>query len=400
MQERDGAFFVYSEDDREIGNHPTRELADRQVAAVEKAISKRTDSVAQPGRLVYRNDYVDGARAQALKVDKTEHIAAGGIIVDAILARSGIQVYRKADGTESREYEPPEEIRKALDSYREIPLAIDHPPDFIDPDNYADHGVGHVAGKPTFDGHYVKGKLAIFRRDAIDGVESGELVEGSGGYTAYVEDKAGVLPNGEKYDAIKRGRVMNHHALLKRGDARGGPEIRITRDAKRTDSQEERMKLTIDGTEAEYDEAGVRALLAKRDAALAEATKRASEAQAKADAAEAERVKLSSPQRIADAVAGEVARIAAVRSVLGEKYETKGAVEDRLAVIKARLPGVKLDGRDDAALAVLFETALVTKTEDAEDKRPSVRVDGRPGEGNRQALMSARYRNRAVGAGK
>ena len=63
------------------------------------------------------------------RVEITAEKTAEGFIRDKpIIGRSGILIYKKADGTERREYRPPEEAFKAesLASLKGKPITIGH----------------------------------------------------------------------------------------------------------------------------------------------------------------------------------------------------------------------------------------------------------------------------------
>jgi hypothetical protein len=138
--------------------------------------------------------------------------------VPAALSRTGVQEYRRADGTTIREYRPHEEVfhKDAIASFENAPLTIGHVTE-VNPDNWGGCAVGQVIGAPKQDGNFMSAETQIMRADAIKRVESGELRELSCGYEVEIDPTPGVTPDGERYDAIQRSIRGNHVALLPAG---------------------------------------------------------------------------------------------------------------------------------------------------------------------------------------
>ncbi len=155
----------------------------------------------------------------------------GGIAVPAALTRTGIFVYRKADGSTIRELRHPEEVFQAdsLASLAHAPLTIGHVAQ-INPDNWQKHSVGHVAGEAKQDGRLVTAEVRIQHGDAVKQVESGDLKELSCGYDVELDPTPGMW-NGERYDAVQRKPRYNHVALLPEGSGRAGPEVSLRTDS-------------------------------------------------------------------------------------------------------------------------------------------------------------------------
>src|SRR5690606_38431799 len=77
---------------------------------------------------------------------------AGYLEVDGYLTRIGVFVYRNPDGSERREFRPPEEVFKgsSLASFARIPVTDGHPPTLLDAANAAQYArglVGDVVGR-------------------------------------------------------------------------------------------------------------------------------------------------------------------------------------------------------------------------------------------------------------
>ena len=160
-------------------------------------------------------------RFDVLKLDAFTRTPQGGIRVPAALARTGVQEYRRADGSIVREYRPHEEVfhKDAVASFENAPLTIGHVNE-VNPDNWGGCAVGHVIGAPKQDGKFLAAETQIMRADAIKRVESGELKELSCGYEVEIDPTPGVTTDGERYDAIQRSIRGNHVALLPAGAGR------------------------------------------------------------------------------------------------------------------------------------------------------------------------------------
>lgn len=144
------------------------------------------------------------------------------ICQDAILARTGKQTYRKNelfldtdDNSEIEVDRPEEEVfaNETLASFENKPITIEHPDEDVTIDNYKDYSVGFARdirrGK-VGDEDVILGNLVITDKDAIDKIESGEMVELSCGYDCDIVGD----------DAPKQTHIRgNHIALCEQGRA-------------------------------------------------------------------------------------------------------------------------------------------------------------------------------------
>lgn len=144
------------------------------------------------------------------------------ICQDAILARTGKQTYRKNelfldtdDNSEIEVDRPEEEVfaNETLASFENKPVTIEHPDEDVTIDNYKDYSVGFARdirrGK-VGDEDVILGNLVITDKDAIDKIESGEMVELSCGYDCDIVGD----------DAPKQTHIRgNHIALCEQGRA-------------------------------------------------------------------------------------------------------------------------------------------------------------------------------------
>jgi hypothetical protein len=295
-----------------------------------------------------------------LRVQRTDRIplagakrtAAGVLVVPASVSRTGLQEYRKADGTKLVEYRPPQEVfaPAALESLRGAVVTVGHT------DDQTPKGVGLVsdrdATRTTRDGEdFVETYLLVTDQQVAARAEAKELVEISLGYSADLDMTPGVLPDGRKYDAVQRNLQIHHAALLPVGQARAGKEARIRLDGHeelcsdsqqppangRDESHGERMKIKIG--DKVFEEGGAEhisflndaitsaaasgvALQAKLDAALAEAGTQ----KARADGLEL----AASKRDIGAEVTAELAFRDSLRPLLGDKYDFAGKSRDQV----------------------------------------------------------------------
>jgi hypothetical protein len=160
----------------------------------------------------------------------------GTMLVEARIAKPGILRYVDAAGNVTRELLSAEELHRAdsLATLGRVPVTLEHPRDdegvilFVSPDNVDRFGVGDVDGAVEIDADgFVRIKMAIRRRDAIEAVERGKQ-EMSPGYKMIIDPTSGEHPEFGSFDAIQRGRIYNHAAIT--DVARGGPKIRLRAD--------------------------------------------------------------------------------------------------------------------------------------------------------------------------
>lgn len=327
-----------------------------------------------------------------LRLDAKSRTPQGFLRVDATIARTGVQLYRREDGTIRREYRPPDEVFRAdtLASCRLAPLTLLHPPELVTPANVSKYRKGTVAEDVRRDGHLVATSVVIEDADAIAAVEQGATRQLSCGYECDIDETPGVTPDGQRFDASQLNIRVNHVALVPVG--RAGPEVRVRLDANDavqveadpppTPKQEKKMalkKIRIDGVDVELEETAAQ-LVEKQQAQLDAARETAKaavaetdKAKARADAAEAARTKAEADLRTAtdpsrlQAAARARVDLEQKASKIAPKAKFDGM--DDLAVKRAALTeaGVKLDGKSDVYVEARFDAAV----EDAEKKNPA-----------------------------
>ena len=312
------------------------------------------------GNMMQRFDNV------AFKATKTDE----GFIRDTpIVGRTGILVYRNADGSERREYRPPEEAFKAdsLASLMGKPITIGHKA-FVTAGNAAQVApVGSVLSEGRQDGNNIKADIVVYNLDT----DAREL---SCGYTLDLDETPGTTPQGEHYDAIQRNIQYNHLAIVPRGRAGiarlnmdGSQVVDDDSEVKEANKMAEMTKIRLDSG-IEYECAPeVKVEIEKMRKDSAEAKKAHDTLQAKFDALEAELAK-EKEGRKADAEAHKAnfdeaikARVELLKVAEAHKVANADSMTDteiKTAVIKAvRGDAINLDGKSADYIEAAYDMA-------------------------------------------
>lgn len=164
---------------------------------------------------------------------------AGYLIANPRVARTGIQIYTgdevgKPDQDRVRVFRPEEEVfdEDSLASFPYRPITNNHPPKFVDANNWKDFSVGGIGGQVARD---EEGKIKFLRLPmmVMDGKTVNDMKRGkkqfSVGYDCVLDWTPGKDPaSGEAYDCVQRKIRVNHVAVV--DVARGGPDLAIDRD--------------------------------------------------------------------------------------------------------------------------------------------------------------------------
>jgi hypothetical protein len=145
-------------------------------------------------------------------------------------ARSGTQLYKRADGSQVREYRPPEEVSnpESLSTFGMKPATWGHPPVLLDSANTKKFQVGYSGSQVRYNDGFVEVALVVTDQDAIEKIKRKDATEVSAGYKVDFDPTPGVTPEGESYDGVQRNIRVNHIAIVPRG--RAGPEVRLLMD--------------------------------------------------------------------------------------------------------------------------------------------------------------------------
>lgn len=208
----------------------------------------------------------------------------GSLVVQARIARTGVQVYRNADGSARREYRPDSEVfsAKTIESFKLVPFTLGHPPVMVTPENVTLYSRGTVGESIRRDGKWMVATIVVHAKDAIDAIESG-VRQVSCGYACDLEMKPGVSPDGEHFDCTQHGIEGNHVAGVV--DARAGAEAAIRMDAAYSNDEPDPITRK-DHKDSHMDTTQLTAALTKALSDVAAQTARADAATSRADAAE------------------------------------------------------------------------------------------------------------------
>jgi hypothetical protein len=145
-------------------------------------------------------------------------------------ARTGTQLYKRADGSQVREYRPPEEVSnpESLPTFGMKPATWGHPPVLLDSSNTNKFQVGYSGSQVRYNDGFVEVALVVTDQDAIEKIKRKDATEVSAGYKVDFDPTPGITPEGESYDGVQRNIRVNHIAIVPRG--RAGPEVRLLMD--------------------------------------------------------------------------------------------------------------------------------------------------------------------------
>lgn len=157
----------------------------------------------------------------------------GYLKIDANLTRTGVLLYRNADGSVRRELRLPDEVFNgdSMQSLGLAPVTDLHPPEgLVNLDNTQELRRGTVSENVGNDGKFLQAQVVIDSKELIKKIEKGDRRELSPGYTCNLDETPGEW-NGERYDAIQRNIVYNHLAVGPKGWGRSGSEVSLKMDS-------------------------------------------------------------------------------------------------------------------------------------------------------------------------
>jgi len=172
-------------------------------------------------------------------LDKYEKTDEGFIRIPARVTRSGVFLYKKADGSYVRELRPKAEVfnEDSLKSILGKIITNEHPIEMITAENAKEYQVGFIGDSvEVVDDKYVRVPLTITDKNTITEIENGKK-ELSCGYRSVVFDKKGIEEN-EEYDSVQTEIRYNHVAIVNKG--RAGSMVRIDNEDAVLVSEEEK----------------------------------------------------------------------------------------------------------------------------------------------------------------
>lgn len=318
-------------------------------------------------------------------------LTADGYLVDqqAIIARTGVQLYQNADGTVRRELRMPEEVfhPDSLASFAGKPLTDDHPPEAVSAVNFKKYAIGVVTGAAYADGDHVRAPIILHDGTAVDKALRGGKRDLSVGYTVTLDETPGIW-NGEKYDAIQRSIRANHLSLVHHGRA-GVARLNLDSGDAVSDSffigaamgEKTLVALKLDNG-LTYDAApevavafeALRTRLAEIQAGMQTAQQQVVAEKARADAAtaiadtlkqEVEKIPQLKQDMLTEARAQVAARTALEAAVAGFNIDCTGKTDTEVKklVILAVRKDAELEGKSDDYVQAAFDMTLALQTD-------------------------------------
>ena len=158
-----------------------------------------------------------------------EKLDNGFIRIPAKVTRSGIFLYKLADGRVIRENRSKDEVfsEDSLKTLMGVTITNDHPTNNrqVNANNFKELAVGFVGDSvQVVDDKYVMVPLTITDADTIQDIENGKR-ELSCGYNAVVVNDSGINEDGDEYDTTQTEIRYNHVAIVTKG--RAGSSVRI-----------------------------------------------------------------------------------------------------------------------------------------------------------------------------
>ena len=310
-------------------------------------------------------------------------------------ARTGTQLYKRADGSQVREYRPPEEVSspESLSTFGMKPATWGHPPVLLDAANTKQFQVGYSGSQVRYNDGFVEVALVVTDQDAIEKIKRKDATEVSAGYKVDFDPTPGITPEGESYDGVQRNIRVNHIAIVPRG--RAGPEVRLLMDRMDaadavsfdpalqpcTPASPVMATVKLDGLEIDLPAeaaSAVQSFARDMERQLKSVTAERDQLATKLDAQQEEIDNLAYDKEAAegraDALEERVTELEASSSARIDTAELDKLVAARLATLQKLAPAFtedfKFDGVDDADLyAQAFEN--LTGSAPREDAEPS-----------------------------
>lgn len=297
----------------------------------------------------------------------------GFLLLEGFPSRAGVFLYYNPDGSERREFRPPEEVSRAdsLKSLEHRPLTDDHPREgAVTPENVGKYGRGVVLEGVSFDPstNLMRMRALATHKDLIQKLMTKDKGELSCGYEADVVEEAGVW-NGEPYTHVQRRIDYNHLAVVQRGRAGDQCRLRLdtagnvlpldtgsappsnvsvpplpTQPAKRAEKQDMAQKMYIGGVEMEVDDTLAKQIMVERTAF------------------ETQRAALE--KKIADMIANSAVQTGQASAELADAKRAMSAAETEKQTMSAQLA----DARTKMDAMQVKVTMLETQRADAMDE--------------------------------
>lgn len=325
-----------------------------------------------------------------LTLNKPRRTNDGYLVVDARIARTGIQHYRGSEvGVSDKDivaiYRPEGEVFKdeSMASFAHKPVTDNHPPEMVSSKNWKDFAVGKTGGEIARDGEFLVIPLSVMDEASISQVESGKR-ELSAGYLCDLDMTPGTTPDGEAYDGIQTNIRANHLAIVDKG--RAGNHCRIG-DKKPGEDTMTTRKVTVDGITIDVTDQGAQVIeklqgqltdasaamdtaLKSHKAVIADKDKELATKDAEIDKLKKEVVSEDQLDQLATARASVIAD-AATLGMTDTKGKTNADI--RRDAVASKLGDKVTADRSDEYIEARFD-ALVTDSGDQGSRDPAIRT--------------------------
>lgn len=333
----------------------------------------------------------------AVEISGTRTREDGYLVVDARIARTGVQRYAgfevgKPDTEFVDVYRPENEVfsDEAMSSFTHRPITDNHPTESVTSENWKKLAVGQSADEVSRDKKYLRVPLMVSDGATIDKIKSGKR-ELSAGYSCDLKFEKGTTSDGEAYDAIQTNIRANHIAIVDRG--RAGKECRIgdddahnwgiapitTADKKEANMPDNLRNVMVDGLSVQTTDQGAQAiakLIADRDSAIEKLAKADKDHSEKIAAKDAELAKKDAElddakdkvldQSAIDKLVADRATLEATASRIAKDIKPAGLSDSdlRKAVVTSVIGEDAVKDKTDAYIDARFDIL-------AEDKKPA-----------------------------
>lgn len=335
------------------------------------------------------------------RITHREYTDEGFLKVPGRVARTGIQDYLARelglDGDPNRivrVYRPEEEVFNdaSLGTYDGATVTNDHPKDLVTAKNYKAVAVGEVRGAGRRDGDFVVCDLIIKDQKTIDDINAGKC-ELSAGYTAEYVHGPGVTADGQDYEYTQRNIIINHQAVVTK--ARAGGIARVF-DHNPGGNTMPVLITTDSGRSVDVaDPANAQVVADSFDRLL----KRATDAETKADKAQAtadkaaedlaEARKASSDVAIGERVKAISETQALARKVAGDSFtcDSLDVIEIKRAALAVKRPKMAWGDKSAGYVECAFD-AEAEKEPDEDDMDEEGKKKPKPATGDTAALFA------------
>ena len=313
---------------------------------------------------------------QKVRMDKIERTPNGFLRIPAYLTRTGVFKYIMKDGSVLRELRHPDDVFRpeSIATLKAVPLTNEHPKKLIDPTDAKKTIIGWIGDNVEQDMIYLKADVNVIDAASIADIESGKQ-ELSCGYTSDLVTEKGVY-NGEIYDCRQTNIVYNHVSLVKRG--RAGAQVKLHLDE---DDALEFIEDSTNSDEGEFKMAKIK--IGDQDYEVSAETKDAFEKFEKKNKEEMDGLKKAMNDMMpkaegekmkgkCDALETEVAQLKAkVDSTDGDKTKFDAAVKARVELVATAKKVLKPEVQMDAMSDIEIKKAVVVA------KYPTAKLDGK-----------------------